>query len=206
MFRQLKNIESAFRHIKTFSLVLIIAVTAICCYTVYRCMAEVDKVLNTVYILSNEKLLIASAANRKDNLSIELRDHIKTFHFYFFSLSPDDQQIRSQIGKALYLADGSAKTEYDNLRENGYYSSLVSGNVSQRIETDSVTVNLDRKPYYFRYYAKLFITRPTSVVTRSIITEGYVRDGLQISDNNIHGFLIEKWAILENKDINVQTR
>lgn len=206
MFRQLKNIESAFRHIKVFSLVLIVAVTGICISTVYWAIDEIDKIQQRVYIISNGKLLEAEAANRKDNLKIELEDHLKTFHFFFFTLAPDEVQIKTQLTKALYLADASAKAQYDNLRENGYYSNMVSGNVSQRIEPDSIAVSLDQKPYYFRYYARLYITRPTSVVTRSVVTEGYIRDGLPISSNNVHGFLIERWATLENKDIDVKTR
>lgn len=206
MLRQLKNIESAFRHIKVFSLVLILSVTAICCYTIYWCMQQIDKAQQRVYILANGKLLESVATNRKDNLKIELDDHIKTFHFYFFTLSPDEQQIKAQVTRALYLADGSAKTQYDALKENGYYSNIVAGNVSQRVEVDSIKTDLEQKPYYFRYYARLIITRPTSVVTRSIVTEGYIRDGLQPSDNNTHGFLIERWATLENKDIRVEAR
>lgn len=206
MFRQFKNIETAFKHIKVFSLVLIIAVTGICLSTIYWAIAGIDKMQQRVYIISNGKLLEAEAANRKDNLKIELEDHIKTFHFFFFTLAPDDVQIKAQLSKALYLADGSAKAQYDNLRENGYYSNMVSGNVSQRIEPDSITISVDRKPYYFRYYARLYITRPTSTVTRSMLTEGYIRDGLPISSNNVHGFLIERWATLDNRDIDIKAR
>jgi hypothetical protein len=50
----------------------------------------------------------------------------------------DDEFIRKNVTKALYLADYTAKQEYDNLTENGYYSQIVSGNISQRIEMDSV--------------------------------------------------------------------
>jgi conjugative transposon TraK protein len=206
MFRQFKNIETAFKHIKVFSLVLIIAVTGICLTTIYWAITGIDKIQQRVYIISNGKLLEAEAANRKDNLKIELEDHIKTFHFFFFTLAPDDVQIKAQLSKALYLADGSAKAQYDNLRENGYYSNMVSGNVSQRIEPDSITISVDRKPYYFRYYARLYITRPTSTVTRSMVTEGYIRDGLPISSNNVHGFLIERWATLDNRDIDIKAR
>ncbi len=206
MFRQFKNIETAFKHIKVFSLVLIIAVTGICLSTIYWAITGIDKMQQRVYIISNGKLLEAEAANRKDNLKIELEDHIKTFHFFFFTLAPDEVQIKAQLSKALYLADGSAKAQYDNLRENGYYSNMVSGNVSQRIEMDSITISVDRKPYYFRYYARLFITRPTSTVTRSMVTEGYIRDGLPISSNNVHGFLIERWATLDNRDIDIKAR
>ena len=41
--------------------------------------------------------------------------------------------IQSNITKALYLADGSAKRQYENLKENGYYSNIISGNISQQI-------------------------------------------------------------------------
>jgi len=37
------------------------------------------------------------------------------------------------------------------------------------------------------------------------VTEGDIRI-TQSSDNNNHGFLIEKWNILENKDLSVEKR
>jgi len=40
---------------------------------------------------------------------------------------------------------------------------------------------------------------------RSLITEGYLRNTLR-SDNNPHGFLIEQWRTLENKDISIRNR
>jgi hypothetical protein len=49
------------------------------------------------------------------------------------------------------------------------------------------------------------IVRPTSVVSRSLVTEGYLRSVAR-SDNNPHGFLIERWQTIENKDVQIQTR
>lgn len=105
----------------------------------------------------------------------------------------------------MYLADASAKREYDNLRENGYYTSLISGNISQTVEADTIQVNTERYPYYFRYVGKQTIVRPSTIVTRSLITEGYLRN-VSRSDNNAHGFLIEKWRTMENKDLTTQSR
>jgi conjugative transposon TraK protein len=127
------------------------------------------------------------------------------FHHYFFTLDPDEKVIQSNITKALYLADGSAKQQYNNLKENGYYSNIISGNVSQTVEPDSILINTDAYPFYFRYKGEQKIVRPTTIVNRSLITEGYLRN-VSRSDNNPHGFLIEKWRTLENKDINVQNR
>ena len=127
------------------------------------------------------------------------------FHYYFFTLDPDEKVIQSNITKALYLADASAKKQYDNLRENSYYSNIIAGNISQEIELDSVRVDIDQYPFYFRFYGTQKIIRPTTIVTRNLITEGFLRN-VSRSDNNPHGFLIEKWATLENKDIKNENR
>jgi conjugative transposon TraK protein len=122
-------------------------------------------------------------------------------------LEPDDIIIKKQITKALYLCDATAKAEYDNLNEKGYYSNLVAANVTQRVEDpDSIYVNVNQAPYYFKYFGKLKIIRATSIVTRSLVTEGYIRVLNQISDNNPHGFLIERWKILENNDLSIEKR
>ena len=205
MFQQLKNIDTAFRHIRLFSLVLIVACGFICCYTVYKSFQLITQTQERIYILSNAKALEAYSAERKDNRPVEARDHVKMFHHYFFTLDPDDKMIQVNITKALYLADVSAKRQYDNLKENRYYSNIISGNISQGIEVDSIQLNLDSYPYYFRYYSKQRIIRATSIVMRSLITEGYLRNVAR-SDNNAHGFLIERWNTLENKDIKTINR
>jgi len=205
MFQQLKNIDTAFKHIRLFSFVLIAACVTISCYAIYESYQLVMESEQHIYLLANGKALEAFAGERKDNIPVEARDHIKMFHYYFFTLDPDDEVIKNHIGKALYLADASAQREYDNLRESGYYAGIISGNVSQRVVSDSIVVDTNQYPYYFRYYGKEKITRTTTIVTRSLITEGYLRN-VSRSDNNPHGFLIERWHILENKDLNVSTR
>lgn len=205
MFQQLKNIDTAFKHIRLFSLVLIMACAFVCCYTLYKSFQMITQTQERIYILSNGKALEAFSAERKDNIPVEARDHVKMFHHYFFTLDPDDKMILVNITKALYLADISAKHQYDNLKESRYYSNIISGNISQSIEVDSIRISLDDYPYYFRYYSKQRIVRATSVVIRSLITEGYLRNVAR-SDNNSHGFLIERWRTLENNDIKTLNR
>lgn len=123
----------------------------------------------------------------------------------FLTLDPDDRVIEANITKALYLADASAKRQYDNLKEGRYYSNIISGNISQEIFTDSIRIDINQYPFYFRYYAKEKLIRTSSIVTRSVITEGYLRN-VSRSDNNPHGFLIEKWNTLENKDLKTENR
>lgn len=206
MFDQFRNIDNAFKHIKVFSLLFMGVNMVICCYTLYTAQVNIAGVQSKVFVLNNDKLFEAGAVNRKDKLPVEIRDHVKTFHQYFFNLEPDEQLIKRQITKALYLCDASARMQYSNLNENGYYAGIVSGNISQRLETDSIQLDLNQSPFYVRYFGKLSIIRPTSVVIRSLITEARLRDLGSISDNNPHGFLLEHWKIIENKDISSYLR
>lgn len=205
MFSKAKHIDTAFRHIRVFCIALVAACMIISCYAVYRSFALVAGMQEKIYILAGGKAIEAFAAERRDNIPVEARDHVKMFHHHFFTLGPDDKAIKAGITKALYLADGSAKRQYDNLVESNYYSNLISGNVSQTVTMDSIEVDVADYPFRFRYHAVQEITRPTSVAQRSLLTEGFLRS-VPRSDNNPHGFLIEDWRILENRDITVIPR
>lgn len=205
MFKKLKNIDSAFKHVRGFTIVVVIAFSLVSLFALYKSFSLVSLMQNKIYILANAKALEAYASDRKDNIPIEARDHVKTFHSLFFTLDPDDKVIRDNVTKALYLADDTAKRIYDDLKENGYYAGIISGNISQTIKVDSVSVNTNAYPYPFRCYATQKIIRPTSIVNRSLITEGNLRN-VSRSDNNPHGFLIERWNTIENRDISSENR
>ncbi|MEJ7830860.1 MAG: conjugative transposon protein TraK [Segetibacter sp.] len=201
----MKNIDSAFRYIRMFCLAFLVGCILISVFVANKSYQFASLSQQRIFILANGKALEAYSADRKDNIPVEAKDHVKMFHHFFFTLDPDEKVIQSNINRALYMADGSAKRQYDNLKENGYYSNVVSGNISQEIQMDSIGINTDVYPFYFRYQGVQKIIRPTTIVTRSLITEGYLRN-VSRSDNNAHGFLIEKWRTLENKDIITQTR
>ncbi|MCC8409333.1 conjugative transposon protein TraK [Mucilaginibacter sp. UR6-1] len=205
MFTKMKNIDTAVRHLKMFTIAVVIGCVAICTFAIWKSFALVSEVKSRVYILSGGKALEAFSAGRKDNVPVEARDHVKAFHELFFTLDPDDKAIAANTTKALYLADGSAKRAYDDLKENGYYAGLISGNVSQTISVDSVMVDVAEYPYHFRCYATQSIMRPTSLTTRSLVTEGALRN-VSRSDNNPHGFLIERWNTIENRDLKTAAR
>jgi conjugative transposon TraK protein len=202
MFTHLKNIETAFQHIKRFSYLLITACTLICSFALYKSYQFAAATNSHVYILANGKALEAFAADRKDNIPVEARDHIRMFHHYFFTLDPDEKVIDANIGKALYLADESARNQYNGLKEKSYYNNLISGNISQQIEVDSIQLDMNQYPYYFKCWAIQKLTRSTSNVNKLLITQGYLRN-VSRSDNNPHGFLIERWETLANRDTTI---
>ena len=74
-----------------------------------------------------------------------------------------------------------------HLKEKRYYSNIISGNISQEIFPDSIHIDVNEYPFYFRYYEKEKLKGTTSVVKRSLVTEGYLRNVAR-SDNNLMDF------------------
>jgi conjugative transposon TraK protein len=205
MFQQMKNIDTAFKYVRAFSFTLILCCMSLSAFVMFKSYQWVQSAQSKIYILANGKAFEALAAERKDNVAVEARDHVKTFHEYFFTLDPDNKVIETNISKALYMADASAKRQYEDLKESGYYAGIIAGNISQQISVDSITVDINQYPFYFKCYSTERIIRATSTTTRSLITEGYLRNVTR-SDNNSHGFLIERWETLQNMDIKTENR
>ncbi|MDR2275372.1 MAG: conjugative transposon protein TraK [Sphingobacterium sp.] len=200
MFKKLNNIETAFQHVRMFSLIFLVACCTVCTYIVYKCFAMVNSERERVYILSNGKALEALSDDRRENLPVEIRDHIANFHRYFFTLDPDEKVIQQNASKAFDLADISAKKAYDNLREQGFYANVISANISVRLEVDSISLELDNAPYRFTCYSTQELIRSTSTVKRKLVTKGELRT-VSRSDNNPHGFLIQRWETVFNEDL-----
>jgi conjugative transposon TraK protein len=205
MFKPTQNIDTAFQMIRWFMLVVVIGSILVSGYAIYTNSVLTTRAQDKVYVLSNGQAVEVFASSRKENIVVEAKDHVSRYHQLFFSLDPDEKAIAASIKKALYLADGSAKKQYDDLIETGYIAGIISGNISQQITIDSVQLSSIAEPYYFRCFATLRIIRSTSMVTRSLVTQGYLRSVAR-SEHNPHGFLIEKWETLENNDIKIEER
>lgn len=197
-----KNIEAKIRlatWVALGSFLTAIILTAVCCAYAYR---QVSDARRSIYILNNNVPLLATQTDVRMNRPAEYRADVDLFHSLFFSLTPDDKFIEYQMKKSMYLVDQSGVEQYNNLKENGYFNSILSSSSVITLQTDSITLDVTKS--YFRYYGKLRIDRRSSTVLRSLITEGYLKD-IPRSDNNPHGVLITGWKTLENKDLeNVQ--
>src|SRR3546814_8897135 len=95
MFSKAKNIDTAFRHIRLFCIVFVVACMVVSCYAVFKSFNLVGRMQEKVYILANGKAIEAFAAERRDNIPVEARDHVTMFHHPFFTLGPDDNDRKS---------------------------------------------------------------------------------------------------------------
>jgi conjugative transposon TraK protein len=205
-FKSLKNIESSFKQIRLFSIVFLGLCTAITGYAVWSSYNFAEAQRQKIYVLDNGKsLMLALSQDLSQNRPVEAKEHVKRFHELFFTLSPDKNAIESNIKRALFLSDKSAFNYYSDLSEKGYYARIVSGNINQAIQVDSVVCNFEKYPYQVMTYARQLIIRESNVTQRSLITHCQLLNSVR-SDNNPQGFSIETFEIMENKDLTVTNR
>jgi conjugative transposon TraK protein len=205
-FKSLKNIETSFRQIRFFGIVFICLCAATTGYSVWSAYTFAEAQRQKIYVLDQGKsLMLALSQDMAQNRPVEAREHIRRFHELFFTLAPDKNAIESNIRRALLLSDKSAFDYYRDLSEKGYYNRVISGNINQTVQLDSISCDFNNYPYKAVAYARQFIFRESNLTERSLITRCSLVNSVR-SDNNPHGFTLEAFAVIENKDLRVIKR
>lgn len=205
-FKVLRNIENSFRQLRLFIFVFALLCTIITGIAIWKSYSFAEAQRQKIYVLDEGKsLMLALSQDASINRPVEAREHIRRFHELFFTLSPDKNAIESNMSRAFYLADKTVFNYYKDLAEKGYYNRIISGNVQQRIEIDSIQCDFNQYPYQVIAYARQYIIRSSNITERSLITTCNLVNAVR-SDTNPQGFTIEKFAIKENKNIQVIQR
>lgn len=205
-FKSLRNLETSYRNIRILAFV---SVGVFCVITLsalgfaYKVKTDSE---SRIYVVENGTSLIAALRNDvRENRPVEGRDHIRRFHELFFTLDPDAKAIGEHIQEALPYADESAQRLFTDTKEKGYYSQLIQASASQEIQVDSIQLDMNQYPYQFRTFARQQIIRLTNITVRRLVSTGYLRN-VSRSAENPHGFLIERFAIRDNTDIEERAR
>ncbi|TWI15687.1 conjugative transposon protein TraK [Sphingobacterium siyangense] len=194
----IKNIESKIRLATLIAIGSLVTATLLVFIVSFFAYRQVESARKSVYVLDiNNVPLSAQQTNVEMNRPAEYRTHVNLFHSLFFTLTPDEKFIEYQMKRAMYLIDESGALQYNNLREKGFFNSILSSSAVLTVQTDSIYLNGN----YFRFYGKQTIDRRSSTVVRSLVTEGYLRDLKIRTENNAHAVLITRWKTLENKDL-----
>ncbi|MDC7217580.1 MAG: conjugative transposon protein TraK [Spirochaetales bacterium] len=205
-FKTLRNIENSFRQIRLYAIIFALLCSGITGYSLWESYRFAQEQRQKIYVLDNGKsLMLALSQDASINRPVEAREHVRRFHELFFTLAPDKDAIESNMKRAFNLSDKSAFNYYKDLAEKGYYNRIISGNIQQRIEVDSVRCDFDTYPYTVRTYARQFIIRSSNLTKRSLITSCRLVNSVR-SDNNPQGFNIEGFTVLENRDIEIIER
>lgn len=202
-FKPLKNIEISFRHLRLFGIAYLYACTLLVGYSVWKAYGFVEAQRQKIYVPDEGKSsMLAPPQNLEQNRSVEVREYVRRFHELFLLLAPDKGTIEGDIQCAMFLSDHPAYAHYWGLAEQGYCNRIISGNMSQRIRTDSVGCDFNSYPYEIVAYAHLSIIRERSMMERSLVTRSRLLNSA-CSGNSPRGFILETFYVVENKDIRV---
>lgn len=176
------------------------ALIAIC--SLYFSYQRIGEERKKIYVLDHTGTpFAADLTDMMVNRQVEYAAQVELFHNTFFSLTPDPDFIEAQMTRAMNWIDQSGMAQYNNLKESGYFNSILSSSAVITLQKDSIVIADDR----FTYYGKQRIERPSNVVIRTLVTEGHFKD-IPRSENNAHGILITQWKTLQNKDISNVTK
>lgn len=193
-----KSIEKKIKTDKTISTIVIIFAIIISIGSFIFSYKIIEDSRKSIYILDNGIPILVKQTDELLNRPVEYKSQIELFHRLFFTLPPDNEYIKENIEKSLYLIDESGKKEYTNLKEIGFYNQIVSSNATVIIKPDSININLENK--YFKFFGRQIINRKNSVITRILITEGNF-DNITRTPNNPHGVMLKNWRILDNTEL-----
>ena len=193
----IQSLESKTRLALMTVLLTIIGNVIICGILVVYGAKVLTEERNQVYILDGDIPFLAQRSQQEANFVMEAKAHIQLFHQYFFTLPPDDDYIKWTLGKAMYMADGTALKQKQAMDENGFFSDIVSSSATCTIMCDSI--KLDEQSRKFTYYGTQNIRRRTKSIRRTLITTGELENTPR-TQNNPHGLLITHWRTLKNID------
>lgn len=179
-------------------LLTIVGNVVICGFLIAYCAKLISEERHQVYVLDGSIPFLAQRTKEEANFVMEAKADIQLFHQYFFNLAPDDDYIKWTLGKALYMADGSALKQKQGMDESGFFNDVVSSSATCTIICDSI--KLDEKTRKFTYYGTQTIRRPSRTLRRTLITTGGLINAPR-TENNPHGLLITNWRTLKNIDL-----
>lgn len=198
-----KNIEKRIKINKTMAIATVIFAMVIVIVGFTYSYKIVQDSRRSIYILDNGIPVLVKQTDELLNRPVEYKAQIDLFHKLFFTLMPDDEYIKKNVDKSLYLIDDTAKRERENLLEKGFYNQIISSNATVSVQTDSISLDLNTKK--FVYYGTQMINRKTSLIIRKLITQGYFKD-IARTPNNAHGVLLENWNIIDNSEVAIKQK
>ena len=199
----IEKLENKIKLALTVSIASIVGSIVLCFGIFLLSMNLVKSERKQIYVLDGNIPLLAQQTSQEINLEVEAKSHVALFHSLFFTLPPDDEFIKYNIEKAMYLIDETGLKQKNALQEKGFYSGILSQSAAFSIKTDSIKFNEENMS--FIYYGTQRIERKTSILNRQLVTEGKLRR-IQRSVNNPHGLIITDYKTVLNKDLEYTTK
>lgn len=199
------GIDQELRSRKILVVATLLFSAAVCIGVVVASFMFVRQSRDTVYVVDKGSTIMASIADGNVQRDLEVEDHVRRFHELMFNLAPSTESQKRNLEQALHMADRSAYDWWRDQSEAGFYSRLVSANISQEIQIDSVQFSMQAYPYPARLFGKVYLTRESNITAYDFVSECRLSD-VPRSRSNPHGLMIEKFAIKRYESLGTRKR
>lgn len=199
------TIETSFRKLKFITVASIASGVVIALGAVYISGQQMLSNNDNIYVIDRGSAVMAARSGQDAYRDLEVNDHIERFHELMFNLSPNSESIKRNLDRALVMSDKSAYDYWSDLSERGFYSRIVSANISQEIVIDSVKVDMSSYPYQANTYAKVFMLRESNITAYDFESSCRLVD-VERSPSNPHGLMIEKFRVSKNENMGTRQR
>lgn len=199
------TIETSFRKLKFITVASIASGVVIALGAVYISGQQMLSNNDNIYVIDRGSAVMAARSGQDAYRDLEVKDHIERFHELMFNLSPNSESIKRNLDRALVMSDKSAYDYWSDLSERGFYSRIVSANISQEIVIDSVKVDMSSYPYQAKTYAQVFMLRESNITAYDFESSCRLVD-VERSPSNPHGLMIEKFRVSKNENMGTRQR
>ena len=163
-----------------------IIINAVVLYNIYFMQMN-----NVLTFDKNGEVIPLQWVDRNENIKIEIKNHLETFHRYFYQY--DAYNYKERIEQhALWLADKSVEDLYITRQNDLWYDKVRQYQIKQDlfINPEDIIVQGDKEPYSFQVTATLVIQQGGKKNSYKFETTGNI---LLVGRNyplNPHGLLI----------------
>jgi hypothetical protein len=192
--RTLTEISTAIGFLKKISIFSILASVVISVASIAFATYQIRKASKQLYLLDTNGAAFSAKQSEYVHRKPEIINHIRNFHDLFYGV--DQFNYETRVNDALYLIGNSGKDLYLTLKASGWYSKLVSNNLSQSIHEDSLIVYDNVYPYVARYYGRVTVSR-TDLQAKETkrIQSTFILHNVSRTEKNPHGLLIENYLV-----------
>jgi hypothetical protein len=159
-------------------------------------------ILNGIMAVNQEgEIIPLTWLERRETIHIELKDHLRLFHEYFYQYSA--YNVDTNISRALWLADQSIEDLYVKRLNDGWYSKVKNLGIIQEVSfnPEDIIVEGIKEPFRFQFPLTITIKQGRSEKKYSFTTTGYIYYVDAHFPLNPHGFLITQFAEHNKQEI-----
>lgn len=200
----IRNLENKIKLVTIICVVVVIGCVIISIGSMLTARLMVADAHKKVYVIDGNVPIPLHQTEDAVTKSVEAKSVVEMFHQFFFTLTPDERYVDYTVKKALYLIDNTGKTQYNLLKERGFYENIIQTCTMCTVFCDSIHFNPDSMT--FVYYGRQRLERNSVIVYRELKTTGQIVKLPGRSENNPYGMSIANWRTLSNRDLSEERK